>query len=136
MTIHESASARPLVVSRRFTDSADPSELMLFRAFQSQGRRLTMLGAGLETTLLAAVTGQIVIAVLLAGQVPWLVLGGLVVLTSGVAVALVLRLPQILLAIAQIESTRNDSPTLRGIGRDRDDPREAVGQSSNDCQAA
>ncbi|MGK8555836.1 hypothetical protein [Nocardia gipuzkoensis] len=75
------------------------------------------------------------IAVLLAGRVPWLMLSGLVVLTSGVAVAIVLRLPQVILALARLEAALNDSPA-RGIGRDCADCREAVGHGSDDCQAA
>lgn len=141
--IHASTVApgtRPLIVSRRsiftrrFIVSADPSELMLFRIRQDAGRRLTALGAGLQTTLLTAVAGQIVIAVLLAGRVSWLMLSGLVVLTSGVAVAIVLRLPQVIDALARLESALNDSPT-RGIGHDCADSREAVGQGSDDCPA-
>ncbi|MEV6324489.1 hypothetical protein AB0M45_25360 [Nocardia sp. NPDC051787] len=126
---------RRFIFPRRFIVSADPSELMLFRIRQDSGRRLTALGAGLEITLLAAVTGQIVIAVLLAGRVPWLMLSGLVVLTSGVAVAIVLRLPQVIFALARLESALNDSPT-RGIGHDCADSREAVRQGSDDRQAA
>lgn len=85
---------------------------MPLRIFQAKGRRLTWLCLGLEAIACAVVAGQILIAVALAGRLPWLELGGLVVLTSGPAVALVVRLPKIIQEIAEVERVLNDGLAL------------------------
>lgn len=87
-------------------DSTGSVESMLFALHQSQGRRLTFLAFAIVLTLFAAVAGQVFVPVLLVDRVPWLMLSGLVVLTSGVAAALVHRLPEIICATAQLELVR------------------------------
>ncbi len=81
---------------------------------EAVGSRLTWLCAGVEVALFAAVIGQVVIAVLLAGRVALPQLGGLIILTSAPAVTVVLRMPKIIREIAGLERVleiRPETPT-------------------------
>ncbi len=83
-----------------------------FRLYRDTGRRLTLLGMWILTILGFAVASQAVVATILVGRVPWLVTSGHLTLTSGAAVTIVLRLPKILNAIAEVEARHNEQLAL------------------------